>query len=76
MPRWVVPSAAIQEYEGTAVVFVKEGIEYTPRSVELGRSDGMNVAIIQGLNTGELVVVSNSYLIKADLEKSEAGHDH
>ncbi len=72
----VVPSAAIQEYEGTAVVFVKEGIEYKPRPVELGRSDGMSVAIIQGLNTGEQVVVSNSYLIKADLEKSEAGHDH
>jgi cobalt-zinc-cadmium efflux system membrane fusion protein len=57
-------------------VFVVEGEEYRPRAVELGVSDGRYIEVISGLETGERVVASNSYMIKADLEKSEAGHDH
>ena len=36
----------------------------------------MRPEVISGLEAGERVVASNSYIIKADLEKSEAGHDH
>lgn len=72
----LIPQTAIQEYEGSPVVFVKNDQEYTPHPVVLGRSDGNNIAIIEGLEIGEQIVVSNSYLLKADLEKSEAGHDH
>jgi cobalt-zinc-cadmium efflux system membrane fusion protein len=41
-----------------------------------GLSDNENVEVLQGLLKDELIVSQNSYLIKADLEKSEAGHDH
>ena len=71
-----VPLSAVQEYEAKQVVFVVEGEEYRPRAVELGVSDGRYIEVISGLETGERVVASNSYMIKADLEKSEAGHDH
>ena len=32
--------------------------------------------VLAGLNIGERYVVSNSYLIKADLEKDGVEHDH
>ncbi|MBE1287082.1 MAG: HlyD family efflux transporter periplasmic adaptor subunit [Alteromonadaceae bacterium] len=72
----VVPKEAIQEFEGNDVVFIKEGNEYHPSAVKTGASDAINIAIIEGLNVGESVVVKNSYLLVADLKKSEAGHEH
>ena len=72
----VVPKEAIQEFEGNDVVFIKEGNEYHPNPVKTGASDAINIAIIEGLNVGESVVVKNSYLLVADLKKSEAGHEH
>ena len=32
--------------------------------------------VLEGLNPGDRYVVENSYLLKADLEKSGASHDH
>jgi cobalt-zinc-cadmium efflux system membrane fusion protein len=72
----LVPVSAVQEYEERQVVFVQHNNEYTPRPVTLGVSDGTHVEVLVGLNQGDFVVATNSYLIKADLEKSEAGHDH
>jgi cobalt-zinc-cadmium efflux system membrane fusion protein len=72
----LIPKSAIQEFEGQKVVFVKKGTAYQPRPISLGLSDSKNVEVLQGLETGELIVSQNSYLIKADLEKSEAGHEH
>ena len=34
------------------------------------------VEVLSGLKTGDAVVVEQSYLIKADIEKSGASHDH
>lgn len=72
----VVPKNAIQEYEGQSVVFVKIKNSYLPRPVTTGEADDTQVEILDGLAEGELVVSDNSYLLKADLEKSEAGHEH
>ena len=72
----MVPVTAIQEYEDKQVVFVNHDNEYRPRPVQLGMTDGRFIEVISGIEIGERVVATNSYLIKADLEKSEAGHDH
>ena len=72
----LIPKIAIQMYEGRAVVFVKKGNEYHPRPITLGRFDDLNIEILEGLESGEIIVSQNSYLIKADLEKSGAGHVH
>ena len=66
----------LKTFEGKDVVFIKEGNEYHPSAVKTGASDAINIAIIDGLNVGESVVVKNSYLLVADLKKSEAGHEH
>jgi cobalt-zinc-cadmium efflux system membrane fusion protein len=72
----MVPKASIQEFEGASVVFVKEGDEYHPVPVTLGQQDSHNIEVLSGLHIADVIVSQNSFLIKADLEKSEAGHDH
>lgn len=72
----VVPSKAIQDIDDESVVFVKTGNTYTAHVVEIGRTDGQFTEILSGLHIGDVFVSENSYLIKADLEKSGASHDH
>ena len=73
----VVPIAAVQTYEGRDVVFVqdKDGIEPVP--VRLGRRNDVSVEILgDEIAIGTPIVVQNSFLMKAELGKSAAGHDH
>lgn len=72
----VVPVLALQTFEGETVVFIREGNSYTPRTVKLGERDALNAEVLEGLKEGEEIVVEQSYLIKADLEKESAGHEH
>jgi len=58
------------------VVFVREGIHYQALPVTLGARDREHVEILDGLLPGADVVTDNAYLLKADLEKSGAAHDH
>lgn len=71
-----VANEALQEVEGNQVVFVREQNRYEVRPLQLGRSDGRFTEVLGGLNVGEEYVVANSYLLKADLEKSGAAHHH
>lgn len=72
----VVPLAALQTFRDWDVVFVNEGEKYQAQPVELGRRDGRSVEVLSGLKPGATIVVENSYLVKADIEKSGASHDH
>jgi membrane fusion protein, heavy metal efflux system len=74
VPVSVVP-AALQELQGKPVVFVQVGQRFEPRSVELGRRAHDAVEILKGLGAGDRYAARNSYLIKADLLKSEAEED-
>ena len=71
-----VPDEAIQTVEGQPAVFVlrENGVE--TRVVTLGLSDGRWVEVLSGLRAGEEIAASNTFLIKAEFGKSEAGHDH
>lgn len=71
-----VDNRALQELEGRPVVFVQEGESYEARPIRLGRKDDRRTEVLEGLSTGERYVVENSYLIKADIGKSAAAHDH
>ncbi|MCV2884188.1 efflux RND transporter periplasmic adaptor subunit [Aestuariibacter sp. AA17] len=72
----LIPRSALQRFENETVVFVREGGEFHAEPVEVGRMDEVNVEILGGISHGDLIVVENSFLLKADLQKSEAGHDH
>ena len=67
---------AVQTLKDESVVFVREGDTIESRPVKLGRSDGKQVEIIGGLNPGEMYVTENSFLVKADIEKAGAAHEH
>jgi len=72
----MVPLAALQRFRDWDVAFVRFGDQYEIRPLELGRRDGVNVEVLGGLKAGDPVVVGQSYLVKADIEKSGASHDH
>lgn len=71
-----VPLTALQRMDEGDVVFVREGERYSARAVRLGRRDAQRVEVLSGLKAGEQVVVAQSFLIKADIEKSGASHEH
>jgi cobalt-zinc-cadmium efflux system membrane fusion protein len=71
-----VSKDAIQTVRDWNVVFGRYGDYFEARPVKLGRSDGRHVEIVEGLNTGERYAGKNSFLIKADIGKSGASHDH
>lgn len=72
----VVPLAALQKFRDWDVVFIRVGDTYEIRPVTLGKRDAAQVEILEGLKAGDQVVVEQSYLVKADIEKSGASHDH
>lgn len=71
-----VKQSALQSFRDWQVVFGKYGELYEVRPVQLGVSDGEWVEVLKGLSTGDEYVTKNSFLIKADILKSGASHDH
>jgi cobalt-zinc-cadmium efflux system membrane fusion protein len=71
-----VEKPALQRFRDFDVVFEQVGNTYEVRMLELGRSDATHVEVLEGLQAGARYVTQNSYLIKADIEKSGASHDH
>lgn len=71
-----VPLDALQTLRDRDVVFERVGDEYEARPVDLGRRDGRHVEVLAGLRQGAEVVIGQSYLIKADIEKAGVTHAH
>lgn len=71
-----VPLDALQSFRDRPVVFEQVGDTYEVRMLTLGRRDAQRVEVLDGLAPGAKVVATNSYLVKADIEKSGASHDH
>lgn len=71
-----VRQSGIQAFRDFQVVYGKFGNTYEVRMLELGRRNNEWVEVLSGIETGTTYVTSNSYLIKADIEKSGASHDH
>lgn len=71
-----VKSSALQTLFDFTVVFSQHGDLYQARPLELGRRGGGYVEVLKGLKAGERYVTENSFLIKADIGKSGASHDH
>ena len=71
-----VRKSAIQTFRDFQVVFARFKDTYEVRMLELGRSDHDRVEVLGGLKPDTDYVTEHSYLIKADIEKSGATHDH
>ena len=71
-----VTTDAVQRMEDKTVVFVKEGDAYEMRPVRLGQGDGKYIEVREGLKAGEQYVSQGSFIVKADIGKAAAKHEH
>lgn len=71
-----VLNEALQELGGRMVVFGRYGDAFEARPVRTGRRDSQYTEVLEGLNAGERYAAKNSFLIKADLGKASAEHEH
>jgi len=71
-----VRQSALQRFRDFQVVFARFDDTYEVRMLELGRRSRDWAEVLSGIEAGTQYVTNNSYLIKADIEKSGASHDH
>lgn len=71
-----VRRSGLQSYRDFTVVYAQVGDQYEVRMLDLGRQDFEWIEVLGGLAPGTRYVTANSYLVKADIEKSGATHDH
>lgn len=71
-----VKESGLQRFRDFTVVFAQIGETYEVRMLELGARDGEWVEVLGGLKPGTRYAAEQSFLIKADIEKSGASHDH
>jgi cobalt-zinc-cadmium efflux system membrane fusion protein len=70
-----VPQAALQTIEGEQNVFVRTDEGFEKREVVIGRGDDSRVEIVFGLDPGEVIATTRTFVLKAELGKGEADHD-
>ena len=66
----------LQTLRDWTVVFGRYGEYFEARPLELGRRDNQYVEVLKGLSIGDKYAAGNSFLIKADIGKAGATHDH
>lgn len=71
-----VRESGLQRFRDFTVVFAQVGDAYEVRMLEIGARDGVHAEVLGGLKPGTPYVTEQSFLIKADIEKSGASHDH
>jgi len=71
-----VRAGAVQTVENRNVVFVRTGDKFEIRDVELGGRDADNVEIVFGIIGGDKYAARNSFVVKAELAKGSATHEH
>lgn len=72
----IVPREAIQTMAGETVVFVRTAHGFDRREVVLGRGNERVAEVVFGLDPGDVVATTNSFVLKAQLARGEAGHAH
>lgn len=71
-----VRTEALQRFRDFTVVFANYGDDYEVRMLELGRQTPVWTEVLSGLAPGTPYAARGSFIIRADIEKSGASHDH
>jgi cobalt-zinc-cadmium efflux system membrane fusion protein len=71
-----VKATALQRFRDWDVVFLTDGSVFQAMPVVLGRRDAGWVQVEQGVEAGQRYAADNSFIVKADVGKSGASHDH
>ena len=72
----VVPSDAVQTIYGRPVVFIVEGKGFRAKPVVTGRVAAGRTEILKGLAGNERIAGRGAFLLKAELSRGEAEHEH
>jgi cobalt-zinc-cadmium efflux system membrane fusion protein len=74
----LIPASAVQDENGTQVVYVQIGGErFERRIVQTGARDGERIAVVAGLEAGRRVVSKGAYLVRLSTSTAAAaGHAH
>ncbi len=72
----VIPKTALQQIEGTDVVFVKTDEGFAPKAVVMGLVNHTSVEIIHGLEQGQTYVSKGGFTLKSELQKGSFGEGH
>jgi len=67
---------AVQSFRDMAVVFAKYGNTFEVRMLEFGVEDDEYLEVLSGIKPDTEYATENSFLLKADVEKDGASHDH
>ncbi|MFG1404009.1 divalent metal ion exporter adaptor subunit IhpB [Xanthobacter sediminis] len=71
-----VRTGALQAIDGRTVVFVRNGGAFEPRDVEIGARDAEWAEVLFGLMPGDVYAAKNAFVVKAELAKGSASHEH
>lgn len=71
-----VRTEALQRFRDFTVVFANYGEEYEVRMLQLGRKSPEWTEVLSGIKPGTPYAAKGAFLIRADVEKSGASHDH
>lgn len=71
-----VRTSGLQPFRDFTVVYAQVGNTYEVRMLELGERDPDYAEVLSGIDQGVTYVTEQSFLIRADIEKSGASHDH
>jgi membrane fusion protein, heavy metal efflux system len=71
-----VRTEALQRFRDFTVVFANYGEDYEVRMLTLGRKSPEWTEVISGIKPGTPYVAKGAFLVRADIEKSGASHDH
>lgn len=71
-----VPSDAVQTIDDRPTLFKVIPGGFEAIEVKVGRSDGKTSEIVDGLKPGDQIAVGNTFVLKSELGKSGASHDH
>jgi membrane fusion protein, heavy metal efflux system len=75
-PILTVPVASVQRVRNEWCVFLpKDANHFEIRRIGRGRDLGGEVEVLSGVRAGENIVVDGAFLLKAQAEKGEGGHD-
>jgi cobalt-zinc-cadmium efflux system membrane fusion protein len=77
--KLMVDNRGLQQVDGHTGVFVQDRAQpqrYRFHPLRLGLGDGQFTQVVEGLRPGDSYVLGSAYLLKAELEKSGAAHEH